>query len=52
LQINAVYGFSSTGIITKDIENLLQKEGHESFVAYQTATAPPENSYKIGNKLD
>jgi len=52
LQINAVYGFSSTGIITKDIENLLQKEGYESFVAYQTATAPPENSYKIGNKLD
>lgn len=52
LQINAVYGFGSTGIITKDIDNLLQKEGHESFVAYQTALNPSEKSYKIGNKLD
>lgn len=52
LQINAVYGFKSTGIIVKDIENLLINNGHMSYVAYQTAVNPPENSYKIGNTLD
>ena len=52
LQINAVYGFASTGIIVKDIENFLVNNGHTSYVAYQTAVNPPENSYKIGNKLD
>ena len=52
LQINAVYGFASTGIIVKDIENLLVNNGHTSYVAYQTAVNPPENSYKTGNKLD
>ena len=52
LQINAVYGFKSTGIIVKDIENLLNDNGHTAFVAYQTAVNPSENSYKIGNKLD
>ncbi|MBQ8767523.1 MAG: glycosyltransferase [Clostridia bacterium] len=52
LQINAVYGFASTGIIVKDIENLLINNGHTSYVAYQTAVNPPENSYRTGNKLD
>ncbi len=52
LQINAVYGFRSTGVIVKDIENLLNDNGHTAFVAYQTAINPPENSYKIGNKPD
>ena len=52
LQINAVYGFKSTGVIVKDIENLLENNGHTSFVAYQTAINPPKNSYKIGGTLD
>ncbi len=52
LQINAVYGFKSTGVIVKDIENLLNDNGHTAFVAYQTAVNPPQNSYKIGNKSD
>lgn len=52
LQINAVYGFKSTGIIVKDIEELLQNNGDECFIAYQTAINPPKNSYKIGDKLD
>lgn len=52
LQINAVYGFKSTGIIVKDIENLLSNNGHSSYVAYQTALNPPQNSYNVGNKLD
>ncbi len=52
LQINAVYGFKSTGIIVKDIETLLNNKGHTSYVAYQNAVNPPENSYKVGNTLD
>ena len=52
LQINAVYGYKSTGVIVKDIEDHLIKTGHISYVAYQTAVNPPENSYLVGNKLD
>lgn len=52
LQLNAVYGYKSTGIIVRDIEKLLTDSGHTSYVAYQTAINPPENSYKIGNKVD
>ena len=52
LQINAVYGYKSTGIIVKDIETLLNNNGHTSYVVYQTAENPPENSYKAGNTLD
>lgn len=52
LQINAVYGFKSTGLIVKDIETLLSDNGHASYVAYQTAVNPPKNSYKTGNTLD
>ncbi len=52
LQINAVYGFKSTGIIVKDIESLLNNNGHTSYVAYQTAVNPLINSYKIGNVPD
>lgn len=52
LQINAVYGFKSTGIIAKDIENLLTDNGHEAYIAYQTAVNPPKRSFKIGNKID
>ena len=52
LQINAVYGYKSTGLIVKDIESLLNNNGHISYVAYQTAVNPPKNSYKIGNVTD
>ena len=52
LQINAVYGFKSTGVIVKDIEELLEKSGHTPYIAYQTAINPPKNSYKIGSTLD
>ena len=52
LQINAVYGYGSTGLITEDISRMLIENGDESFVAYQNANVIPENSYRIGNKLD
>ena len=51
LQINAVYGFASTGIIVKDVENLLVNNGHTSYVAYQSAINPPKNSYKNSKAL-
>ncbi|MBQ8146294.1 MAG: glycosyltransferase [Clostridia bacterium] len=52
LQINAVYGFGSTGLIAQDISKMLVDSGNESFVAYQKANVIPENSYKVGNNLD
>ncbi len=52
LQINAVYGYKSTGVIVKDIEKLLIDNSHTSYIAYQTALDPTENSYQTGNELD
>ena len=52
LQINAVYGFKSTGMIVKDIGETLALNGDEAYFAYQTANLPPENGYRIGNWLD
>lgn len=52
LQINAVYGYGSTGLITEDISNMLIQNGHESYVAYQNANVIHKNMYRVGNKLD
>ena len=52
LQINAVYGFGSTGLIVKDIEECLIENGHEAYVAYAMANLEPRNGYRIGNKVD
>ena len=52
LQINAVYGYKSTGTIVKDIDELVQNSGGESFVAYQTCSVKPLNGYRVGNKFD
>lgn len=52
LQINAVYGYRSTGLIARDINDLLAKEGAEVFAAYQTCTEPPANGYRLGNLWD
>ncbi len=52
LQINAVYGYKSTGIIVKDIDKTLQINGHESYIAYQKCSTRPNNGYKIGNIID
>ena len=51
LQINAVYGFKSTGVIVKDIGDMLSNNGEEAYFAYQVANWPPENGYQIGGKL-
>lgn len=52
LQINATYGYSSTGLIVKDIGDTLTKNGAEAFYAYQSYVDAPENGYRVGNKWD
>lgn len=52
LQINANYGFGSTGIIMRDIGKTLTSNGHEAFFAYQKSNADVDNGYVIGNLLD
>lgn len=52
LQINAVYGHLSTGIIMKDIGRTIVEHGHEAFFAYQSTNEDVENGYCIGNKFD
>lgn len=52
LQINATYGYSSTGLIVKDIGDTLVATGNEAFFAYQSARGEIENGYPVGNRLD
>lgn len=55
LQINAVYGVGSTGVIVRDIHELCLENGIESYVVYSTSNVPSEsiiNGYQIGNTLD
>ena len=52
LQINAVYGFGSTGLIVRDIEQALQKAGMSARIAYQFADEKPELGFRIGNRPD
>ena len=47
LQINAVYGFKSTGVIVKDIADTLVRNGDEPYVAYQKTNEKIENGYAI-----
>lgn len=52
LQINATYGYLSTGLIVKDIGQVIKDNGDEAFFAYQTTNEKVENGYCVGNKLD
>lgn len=52
LQINAVYGFSSTGRTTLELTNALIEQGHEAYVAYSNATITSHNGYQIGGVLE
>ena len=53
LQINSVCGVGSTGRIVMDIHSTLEKEGHESFIAYGRGNYTKQNNIiKISNKLD
>lgn len=52
LQINAVFGALSTGVIVKDIDELLRKNGKKSIVAFQKSFSVPSNGFVVGNKAD
>ncbi len=54
MQINAVYGVGSTGVIVEDIHSLSLKNGIDSFVSYSTTNKNPadiKNGYVIGDTL-
>lgn len=54
MQINAVYGVGSTGVIVEDLHNLSLKNGIESYVSYSTTNKNPDeikNGYVIGGTL-
>ena len=52
LQINAVYGYGSTGLIMQDIGRIIKSSGNEAYFAYQSTNVQVENGYCVGNKLD
>ncbi len=54
MQINAVYGVGSTGVIVEDLHNLSLQNGIESYVSYSTTNKNPDeikNGYVIGKNL-
>ena len=55
MQINAVYGVGSTGLIVEDIHKALKKASHESYVLGSIAKKSAydiESFIRIGNTLD
>lgn len=52
IQVNATYGYASTGAIVKDIEEMLLGQKHETGIVYQFAETEPRNGYRMGNALD
>ncbi|MDE7136024.1 MAG: glycosyltransferase, partial [Muribaculaceae bacterium] len=53
LQINAVYGYSSTGVIMKHIRDYSIRSGIESYVAFSKGHGLKEdNIYEIGSYAD
>ena len=52
LQVNVIYKTGCTGIITKDINDLLIVNNCESFVGYGRGDHKDKNALKINNKLD
>ena len=52
LQINAVLGYKSTGVIARDIGEAVERAGGEAYFAYQTKIGDAKRGYTVGNKLD
>lgn len=54
LQINATYGFGSTGRNVQEMERYLQKNNHQSYVAWGSVTTEKDSEKHIyvGNWLD
>lgn len=54
MQINAVYGIGSTGVIVEDLHNLALQNGIDSYVSYSSTNKNADeikNGYQIGNEL-
>ena len=52
MQINAVYGFGSTGIIAKDLYDISRQDNIYSIVVCQVASTINKDIYQMGNKID
>lgn len=52
IQINAVYGFGSTGIIVRDIDQMLKQNGENSCVVYQKSEVLVKDGFHMGNPID
>lgn len=52
LQINALLGYNSTGVIMRDIHEAAVRKGIDSFVAYSKSNYKDKKGYKIGNAFD
>lgn len=53
LQINCVYGYASTGVITRDIQQYSLDNGIDAYVAFQKGHGiGNERTYEIGSTLD
>lgn len=52
-QINTVCGTGSTGRIAVNLAHMLEKQGHESCIAYARGNAPEDvDSFRFGSKLE
>ena len=51
VQINACYGYGSTGIIVRDLQDICQKNGIECVVAYSQSKGLVWDGYHMGNSL-
>lgn len=49
VQINAVYGYGSTGVIVEDIQSACRKEGVDCVVAYSQSKGEVKSGYHLGN---
>lgn len=52
LQINAALEYGSTGRNAIELSDYLEKNGHESWIAYSKCLKPIKNSYRINSVLD
>ncbi len=47
LQINAIYGEKSTGLIVKDLYDLLGENQIDAYIAYRDGVSVPQNSFEM-----
>lgn len=52
LMVNTVSGYGSTGSICVDIATVLEKQGHECYIAYGQGNTVYDKTFKIGTPLE